>query len=74
VGVASVEAADRYALAVVEDPGVDALRPLAALVDPRIAQPHECAQLEDVLGRDRGLPQPLPDRQLARWRASRRSV
>src|SRR5512132_3577274 len=41
------------------------LLPLAALVDQRVAQPHACAQIEDVLGRDPRLRQPVDHHQLA---------
>jgi hypothetical protein len=36
----------------VEQLRVDALLPGGALVDQRLAQPHQCPQLEDLLGRD----------------------
>jgi hypothetical protein len=44
---------------------LDALLPLAALIDERVAQPDTGAQLEQVLGRDPGLRQPPDHHQLA---------
>jgi hypothetical protein len=38
---------------------VNPLLPLAALIDERVPQPHACAQIEDVLGRDPRLRQPV---------------
>ncbi|HEX5924633.1 MAG TPA: hypothetical protein VFY45_12435 [Baekduia sp.] len=43
VGVAAIEPADREADTVMEEHGVDALQPLGALVDERLAQPHQRA-------------------------------
>lgn len=65
VGVAPIEPGDGEAHAVVKEHGVDALQPLGALVDERLAQPHQCAQLEDVFGRDPRLRQPPLDQQVA---------
>jgi hypothetical protein len=39
--------------------------PLGALIDERLAQAHECAQLEDVLGRNQSPRQSPGDQQLA---------
>src|SRR5829696_3177033 len=44
---------------------VNALLPLAALIDQRVTQPHPGAQIEQVLGRDVGLWQPPGHQQLA---------
>ena len=52
--------------AVVVEHRVYPLLPLAALVDQRVAQPHACAQIEDVLGRDPRLRQPVDHQQLAK--------
>jgi hypothetical protein len=65
VRVAAVESADGQAHAVVKEHGVDALQPLGALIDERLAQPHQSAQLEDVFGRDPGLRQPPLEQQVA---------
>jgi hypothetical protein len=43
---------------------LDALLPLAALRNQRMAQPHAGAQIEDVLGRDPRLRQPPDHHQL----------
>ena len=43
---------------------MDSLQPGGALVDELLAQAHDAAQLEDVLGRDPGLGQPTLDQQL----------
>jgi hypothetical protein len=50
---------------VVEQHCVDALQPLGALVDKRLAESHPGAQVEDVLRRDPGLWQAVLDEQLA---------
>jgi hypothetical protein len=65
VRVAAVESADGQADAVMEEHGVDALQPLGALVDERLAQPHQGAQFEDVRGRDPRLGQPPFEQQVA---------
>jgi hypothetical protein len=65
VRVAAIEPADREADAVMEEHGVDALQPLGAPVDERLAQPHQGGQLEDVLGRDPRLRQPPLQQQVA---------
>ena len=44
---------------------MDALLPLAALIDQRVTQPDPGAQIEQVLGRDVGLRQPAGHQQLA---------
>jgi hypothetical protein len=44
---------------------LDALLPLAALIDERVAQPDTRAQVEQVLGRDPRLRQPADHQQLA---------
>ena len=49
---------------VVED-RLQALRPLATLIDKRVTQPHPCAQVEQMGGRDPRLRQPLRHQQLA---------
>jgi hypothetical protein len=44
---------------------VDALLPLAALIDEAVAQPDPGAQVEQVLRRDVGLRQPPGHQQLS---------
>ena len=51
--------------AVVVEDGLDALLPLAALIDERVTQAHLGAQIEQVIGRDPGLRQPPRHQQLA---------
>jgi hypothetical protein len=53
---------------------LDALLPLAALVDERVAQPNAGAQLEQVLGRNPRLRQPPDINSSRRCRASARSL
>jgi hypothetical protein len=74
VGVAPIEPGDGEAHAVVKEHGVDALQPLGALVDERLAQPHQCAQLEDVFGRDPPCGSRRSISKSRKWRASRLSV
>jgi hypothetical protein len=50
---------------VVVEHGLDALLPLAALIDERVAQSDTGAQVEQVLGRDPRFRQPTDDQQLA---------
>ena len=69
LGVAAVEPADGEPRTVLKEHGVNALQPFGALVDERLAQPHQRAQLEDVLGRDPRLRQPPLHQQSRRWRA-----
>jgi hypothetical protein len=63
--VAAIEAADGKLDAVMEEHGVDALQPLGALVNEGLAQAHQRAQLEDVLGRDPRARQPPLEQQIA---------
>jgi hypothetical protein len=51
--------------AVVVEHGLDALLPLAALIDERVAQSDTGAQVEQVLGRDPRFRQPTDHQQLA---------
>ena len=51
--------------AVVVEHRLDALLPLAALIDERVTQAHPGAQIEQVLGRDPRLRQPPDHQQLA---------
>jgi hypothetical protein len=51
--------------AVVVEHGLDPLLPLAALVGERMPRPDPRAQIEDVLGRDPRLRQPVDHQQLA---------
>jgi hypothetical protein len=51
--------------AVVVEHRVNSLLPLAALIDQRMPQAHARAQVEDVLGRDPRLRQPVDHQQLA---------
>jgi hypothetical protein len=51
--------------AVVIEHGLDALLPLAALIDQRVTQPHTRAHVEQVIGRDPRLRQPRDHQQLA---------
>ena len=52
-------------MAVVVEDRVDALLPLAALVDQRVTQPDPRAEIQQVIGRNPGLRQPADHQQLA---------
>ncbi len=64
MGVAAVEAADGKSHAVVKEHSVDALQPFGALIDERLAQPHQGPELEDVLRRNPRFGQPPLDEQV----------